>query len=218
MSRPGEWIVNNYAKNFEEIWVPDFPDRGLTGKMTESSSDKIRFVGYLSDQIRQENTIEFQLAVILSGPEPQRTRLEDEVLPQLQNVPGQCAFARGVISDTPPLTNGNLIIYPYLDRAGVNRILNTTDVILCRTGYSSLMDLMQTGTKAILIPTPGQPEQVYLGEQLKNHPQFVVQKQGSVDVVAGVRELMGREVHHVISPAQDLLSEAIVRLEEKLTD
>ena len=36
--------------------------------------------------------------------------------------------------------------------------------IVCRSGYSSIMDLYTIGRKAHLIPTPGQTEQIYLAE------------------------------------------------------
>jgi hypothetical protein len=72
-------------------------------------------------------------------------------------------------------------------------MLNSSELIVCRTGYSSLMDLLQVGKRAILIPTPGQPEQLYLGKRLTTHPQFVVQEQGRVDVHAGVVQLNSRE-------------------------
>ena len=36
--------------------------------------------------------------------------------------------------------------------------------IVCRSGYSSIMDLHTIGRKAHLIPTPGQTEQIYLAE------------------------------------------------------
>jgi hypothetical protein len=78
------------------------------------------------------------------------------------------------------------------------------------------MDLVQVGTKAILIPTPGQPEQEYLGERLQGHPQFVVQRQGKVNLKAGIEVLMQRPEIQPYGSNQLLLNSTIVRFCESL--
>jgi predicted glycosyltransferase len=95
-------------------------------------------------------------------------------------------------------------------------MLNSAEIILCRTGYSSLMDLLKVGTKAILIPTPGQPEQISLGERLKEHSQFVVQGQGEVDVVEGVKKLRTSRSPVQKHSADGLLAKAIRALQLRL--
>jgi len=190
----GEWTINRFFKNFTEIWIPDTPDRALSGKMTESRRPNIRFIGHLSDQVYAPEPMQYDVVAILSGPEPQRSKFEEEILPLLKRYPGKCALVRGAITEDMPQQEDNLTVYPYLDRVGVNTMLNSAEIIVCRTGYSSLMDLLQVGTKAILIPTPGQPEQLYLGERLATHPQFVVQQQGGVDVEGGVLQLKSRDM------------------------
>ena len=192
LSKPGEWIIARFARHFNEIWVPDTPDRALSGKMTDLDSPRMRFIGHLSDQEYHPLEMTYYIAAVLSGPEPQRAHLEREVLPQLLAFSGPCALVRGVIEEMAPEVSAQVTTYPYLDRKEVNAVLNSSEVVLCRAGYSSLMDLLQVGRKAILIPTPGQPEQEYLGKQMKGHPQFVVQKQGSIDIRLGYRELLAR--------------------------
>ena len=44
--------------------------------------------------------------------------------------------------------------------------LQKANMVICRSGYSTLMDLVKLQKKAILIPTPGQTEQEYLAKQL----------------------------------------------------
>jgi predicted glycosyltransferase len=39
-------------------------------------------------------------------------------------------------------------------------------MVLSRAGYSTIMDLLKLGKRAILVPTPGQTEQEYLGHYL----------------------------------------------------
>jgi len=213
LSMLAERLVDGYLVNFDEIWVPDTPDRRLSGKLTDFRSEKVRFIGHLSDQIPAPQQHVYDIAAILSGPEPQRTRLEEELLPQLVAYSGKSVLVRGLIQDIPPGKESNVLIYSYRDRAGINTLLNTSSMIICRSGYSSLMDLVRVGTKALLIPTPGQPEQVYLGERLKNHLQFVVQQQGKVDVHAAQQELSARGAPKQTTFEVNLLPDALTALE-----
>jgi UDP-N-acetylglucosamine:LPS N-acetylglucosamine transferase len=67
--------------------------------------------------------------------------------------------------------------------------------IICRSGYSSIMDLAFLGAKAFLIPTPGQFEQEYLAKKLKREgsvpscPQnkFTLEKLQKIDIYTGFR-------------------------------
>jgi predicted glycosyltransferase len=192
LNKPGEWFVNRSIRNFDEIWVPDTADHALSGKLTGLSSEKIHFVGHLSDQQYERREKVYEIAAILSGPEPQRTHLEVEVLSQLETRSQPCVLMRGVIEEVPSKQSGHITTHAYGDRRTVNDLLNRSKIVVCRAGYSSIMDLLQVGTKAILIPTPGQPEQEYLGERLQGHPQFVVQRQGKVNLKAGIEVLMQR--------------------------
>ncbi|NCA79262.1 MAG: glycosyl transferase, partial [Sphingobacteriia bacterium] len=49
----------------------------------------------------------------------------------------------------------------------LQQLIVNAPTVICRSGYSTLMDLMTLGKKAVLIPTPGQTEQEYLAENLK---------------------------------------------------
>jgi hypothetical protein len=208
--------VNRYLPYFDEIWIPDTPDRILSGKLTDLQSDNVRFVGHLSDQVYRPQDDTCDIAAILSGPEPQRTKLEQEILPQLKAHPGKCALVRGLIKNNPPTQEGNVHIYPFMDRAAINTVLNSTKMIICRSGYSSLMDLMKVGSKALLIPTPGQPEQVYLGERMTAHPQFCVQRQGKVNIHAAWNELSLKKNAVPEQPSQALLQIALAELDKMI--
>lgn len=50
----------------------------------------------------------------------------------------------------------------------LEQTFNESEVILCRSGYTTIMDLVKLGKKAFFIPTPGQYEQMYLAKKLKN--------------------------------------------------
>ena len=54
----------------------------------------------------------------------------------------------------------------------LNEAMLPADMVLCRSGYTTLMDLAKLDKKAILIPTPGQSEQEYLGKYLMRKGYF----------------------------------------------
>jgi UDP-N-acetylglucosamine transferase subunit ALG13 len=204
-----EITINRYLKHFGEIWIPDMPGRALSGKLTDIQSEEVRFIGYLSDQEPQPLHKGYDVAAILSGPEPQRGLLEQEVRQQLEFFDGHCALVRGIFDDAGTRENTRIEVIPSMTRGEINDLLNSTKVVVCRSGYSSLMDLLRVGTKAILIPTPGQPEQKYLANRLSEHPQFLVQKQGEVDIHAGVKALSMRDPVAPLDQDSGLLEEAI---------
>lgn len=46
-------------------------------------------------------------------------------------------------------------------------VLNESEIVLSRSGYTSIMDLAKLEKKAFFIPTPGQFEQEYLAKKLE---------------------------------------------------
>jgi UDP-N-acetylglucosamine:LPS N-acetylglucosamine transferase len=71
----------------------------------------------------------------------------------------------------------------------LNVAMNESDLVICRAGYSSIMDLAKIQKKAILIPTPGQTEQIYLAKQLSNQKQAVVRDQDNLDLLSAISEV-----------------------------
>ena len=49
----------------------------------------------------------------------------------------------------------------------LEKTFSESEIILCRSGYTTIMDLAKLGKKAFFIPTPGQFEQVYLAEKMQ---------------------------------------------------
>jgi len=173
--------VNEFLINrFDECWVPDFPDHSLSGTLSDDSNIKnIKFLGPLSRLKPLSIPIKHAIAVILSGPEPQRSLLEREILSVLDKENFSFILIRGTdVSDTP---NSKAIQTVALaDAACINQCIEEAQVVICRSGYTSLMDLVALDKKAILIPTPGQPEQEYLGKHVENHPLFTVVEQKKI--------------------------------------
>jgi len=179
-------INHRFIRRFDECWVPDYGMAPrLAGSLSENSNLRmVKYTGLLSRMKKEVLPIKYQMAIVLSGPEPQRTNLETILLKQLVNYSDKVCFIRGVVSDTPPplVDNKNISILNYLTTAALNQVLNESEIVVCRSGYSSLMDLVNLNKKAILIPTPGQTEQEYLAAYLSDTGGFVGAEQKGFDL------------------------------------
>ena len=113
------------------------------------------------------------LLTILSGAEPQRTIFEKELLASLQSKPHEnIILVQGKIEAEQKITQvGKVTVYNFMNTEELEKNILKADEIICRSGYSSIMDLYALGKlqNATLIPTPGQTEQEYLAEYISNH-------------------------------------------------
>ena len=121
---------------------------------------------------RENITPNFVLA-ILSGAEPQRSIFEQELLSKLQNYPHEnIILVQGKIEAEQRKTKvGKITVYNFMSTEELQENILKADEIICRSGYSSIMDLYALGKlqNATLIPTPGQTEQEYLAKYISNH-------------------------------------------------
>jgi UDP-N-acetylglucosamine transferase subunit ALG13 len=116
------------------------------------------------------------LLILLSGPEPQRSILESILKIQIADYAGNVVLLRGLpennVRDADHSgTHQALSLFygeekvqliDHLAAADLLEKIKNADIILCRSGYTSLMELLPLQKKLILIPTPGQAEQEYL--------------------------------------------------------
>ena len=179
------WISSKFHRRkihrFDECWVPDTINSSLSGELSNSKNIKIKvkYIGHLSRFKKETVETEYDLLVLLSGPEPQRGILENLLLEQLNNFEGNIAFVKGVIEDKQTkVVNENMTTYNYLNSFELNEVINKSALLLSRSGYSTIMDLARLGKKVFFIPTPGQYEQEYLANHLKskNIAPFATQK------------------------------------------
>lgn len=167
-------------KRFNECWVPDLPDHTYSGDLSDTKKLNAKFIGPLSRMTFASMTgVQYQLTVLLSGPEPQRTLFEQLIIKQLAHTSVRCAIVRGLPGNAAP-TKPN--VYNYLGATDLNDLLNQSEVVVCRSGYSSLMDLAVLRKKAIFVPTPGQSEQEYLADRLAKRKMVVAMKQSSFNL------------------------------------
>lgn len=184
LSHTVNWFYQNWLKRFRTIWIPDQPD-GLSGALSYPTPFQSSvYIGLLSRFSSGSAAPKRDLLVLLSGPEPQRSRLEAIVLRQLETIPElKVLIVQGKTDEeTAHQLGERMELVSYLAGAALEEAIRTSAVVLCRSGYSSLMDLATMHKPAILIPTPGQPEQEYLAQRCREKNWAVVRTQSQLDI------------------------------------
>jgi predicted glycosyltransferase len=142
----------------------------LTGKLGHLKSTKLKltYIGILSRLQKKELPIKYQLMVILSGPEPQRTFLEEKLITELENYKDNVVFIKGKVEAEQKTEQiKNITFYNFMQTEQLEQTFNESEIVLCRSGYTTVMDLAKLQKKAFFIPTPGQFEQEYLAKKYK---------------------------------------------------
>jgi len=121
--------------------------------------------------------------LLLSGIEPQRSMLENIFIEKYSSMPdSHLHIVRGVADGQLSLPEN--ITYennPSDDR--IATLIVSARRIFCRSGYSTLCDLAALGRRAVLVPTPHQPEQEYLAARFGEKFGFVVFAQNELPKV-----------------------------------
>ena len=170
LTRPVRKFNLSLIKRFSMCWIPDYPDgRSLSGKLTSLGNKKhlirVRYIGSLSRfTLGTTKGILYDVLCILSGPEPQRTEFEKIAVDELVRSGLRYYIVRGVVSEqnNPTFSGAN-----FLKGSDLQAIIDQSEYVLARSGYSTIMDLAKLGKKAIFVPTPGQTEQEYLAARLR---------------------------------------------------
>lgn len=145
---------------FTHCWVPDYPDQSLSGKLSDPHALRVSFIGPLTRFERAPAPVAQSLDVlaILSGPEPQRTLFMTRALGALREA--KCRFK--VVTGQPGADATSAEVLPHLSSKSLQELILSARVVICRSGYSSLMDMHELSKPMLLVPTPGQTEQLYL--------------------------------------------------------
>jgi predicted glycosyltransferase len=182
--------------NFTECWVPDEEDFGTSlGKKLSHPKQlpnvPVRYIGWLTRFVPIKNAVKkYRLMISLSGPEPQRTMLEENILNQLKEIEGQVLLIRGLpgIGNSLVSPVPNLAIINHLPADEMQQAMAESEFFLSRCGYSTLMDLQAIPVRCIFIPTPGQTEQEYLGQEIAKEKKAVVGSQENFDLKTALQQ------------------------------
>ncbi|MBV1922725.1 MAG: glycosyltransferase [Flavobacteriaceae bacterium] len=164
-------IHHNIIKKFDECWVPDIESKiNLSGKIghVKSTHFKVKYIGVLSRMKKLNLPMVYDIIILLSGPEPQRTLLEVQLLEIFKESKYKVLMVRGVVENNQiKHTLKNITIVNFMATTELEKAINESDLVVSRSGYTTIMDLTVLEKKAFLIPTPGQFEQEYLAKRLK---------------------------------------------------
>lgn len=190
-------LFNTYLLNkFDSCWIPDLATHAYSGLL--SKNDKIKnaeFLGLLSRLQKKEQKKEIDVSIVLSGPEPARTKLEQALIKQLHQSRFNICLVRGSQHLAPLKLDTKWSIIERANSVQLSSILNTSKLVVSRSGYSSIMDYIHLDLPAILIPTPGQPEQEYLASYLNNKYNF--KKLENIDMLS--EEFIAKHIKSTLS-------------------
>lgn len=201
-----------HIARFDRCWVMDeAASPGLAGELSHGPSlpSNARYIGPISrfaPEGASSQVPRHRIVAVISGPEPQRTLLEGILLDQLQHIEGRHLLVQGLPAQPVDRQKGNVRVMSHLAGEALRHALFGADLIVSRSGYTTLMDLAAIGRSALIIPTPGQQEQEYLGRLHLRSGRFLVQQQQDIDLRAALEM---DHVHTAPAPGSSLLSEAL---------
>ena len=175
-----------YLQRFSKCWVVDVASReSMAGNLSHPKVPPVNaaYIGLLSQfEVREERGGE-HLLVLLSGPEPQRTLLSQMLWEQVLGSKAKVVFVEGSNnSQRPANIPEHISWYGKVTRKDLQPLLQNASMVVCRSGYSTLMDLVAMNKKAIVVPTPGQTEQKYLAKHLHREGVFFACPQRNFDL------------------------------------
>ncbi|MEZ4907700.1 MAG: glycosyltransferase family protein [Saprospiraceae bacterium] len=162
-------INHHFIQKFDELWIPDFEgEKSIAGELSDCSMNiKHKYIGIQSNLKYHELPKKYDICFILSGPEPSRTKFEKIAIDLSIKSDKRILIIQGKMDKNEEIyLQNNVILKSHTSGKELNDIINQSELIICRSGYSSVMDMVKLNKKAIFVPTPGQTEQEYLGEYL----------------------------------------------------
>lgn len=185
-----------FIRKYDHCLVPDFnDDRALAPGLSAPATENAIYIGPLTRIRHRVLPCANDILVLLSGPEPQRSILENRLFAVLSGFSdSRILFVRGTTLANPlPEVPAHIKVASMLDSSETETALNSSGLFIGRCGYSTLMDINSLPLRAIFIPTPGQTEQEYLADNLpSSKPYFAVKQENLSDLAAMIRKISGR--------------------------
>jgi len=211
-----------FISKFDECHIPD-DERKLSGDLAHHYPlpANAKFIGALSrwkDEKGEPAEKKYDVIGIVSGPEPHRASFEKLLTRQFLESNLDALIVSGKPGEKgEKRISGRLLTVPHLESGKLLTAVTSSTFVICRAGYSSIMDFAAIGKDAIFVPTPGQTEQIYLAEYLREKKSFYSveqkrfqlkealseSKKYSVKNLAGEKNILNRPV----TPYELLLQE-----------
>jgi len=161
--------VHHYFINkHQECWIPDEKGSLFTGDLSKSRGINTKFIGILSRFEKKKVNYKYDLLVLLSGIEEQRVVLEALLMEELKHFKGKVLLVRGSLKTTHANIPSHIKVVDYLLSDALEETINCSRLVIARSGYSTIMDMIRLKKEAFYIPTPEQTEQEYLALHLKS--------------------------------------------------
>lgn len=183
------FMIKRWLSKFDSCWIPDNDGPlSISGKLSANlahpNTIKIGLLTRLSianSTALTSHCPQYDIMVIISGPEPHRTQFEELIIQRYLNTNLNVLILQGrPTAGEKKCVNNNITLLSHCDASQYHHLISTSNLIICRSGYSTIMDLIYLKKIAILIPTPGQYEQLYLANHLKNSFNFEIIQQSEI--------------------------------------
>lgn len=213
-------------KKFSNCWVPDQQGtRSLAGELSNPQkmpAIPVQYIGGLSRFTTcKQQTNSIDVLIILSGPEPQRTIFEELVLSAMKLMPEKTILVRALPKESNEVrVENNCTIYNHASAAVLNELICNAEIVISRSGYTTVMDLMKLKKKSILIPTPGQAEQEYLAMHLHKQQLAYTVSQAQFSLLKALDDARRFDFHLLTMEMEDYkeVIRAIVPLDNQKTN
>jgi len=182
-------LHRNIIKKYSLCFIPDLPgELNVSGRLSHGIKlpDNVRYIGILSRfeallSSTSKNPAKYA-TVILSGPEPQREILRQKIIARFKNEDFKTLILEGKPGKKiERVISGNVTFYNHLATQEMKDLITGSNLVLTRSGYTTIMELISLKCSALLIPTPGQTEQEYLAEYLSEKGWFSAITQSEID-------------------------------------
>ncbi len=161
------YFIHRYIGKFNEIWIPDLPGGAFTAPFTSEKFPNRKYIGWLS-RFKQGRPVQekYEIIALISGPEPQRSIFEKLLTNQLTSLGLKSLLVTGEPGKSYSRRDGCLEIVNHLTATELEDSINASGIVVSRSGYSTIMDLIAIGKNAIFVPTLQQPEQLFFAKYL----------------------------------------------------
>lgn len=173
-------VLYSFIVKHDEVWVPDFPgEPNLSGELSHVEKlpmNDVFYIGPLSRFQKLKNIVPSEekpdILCIMSGPEPQRSIFENILINQAEKSDYKALILSGLPGENSITKKGNVEIRSHSNDEEMVALIRSAGMVISRSGYTTVMDMAALGKKAVFIPTPGQPEQLYLAKRFKSEGLF----------------------------------------------
>ncbi|RMG84769.1 MAG: glycosyltransferase, partial [Bacteroidetes bacterium] len=128
---------HHFIKNFNQCWVPDFEGiPNLSGRLSHGKPPiPTRYIGPLSRMKFEKRLQKFEAIAVLSGPEPQRTFLEEQLIRQSEKTGMTMLLVQGKTEQRQTdIPYKNIRRVSFMTSEKLNEAILESGIVICRSG------------------------------------------------------------------------------------